>query len=174
MTILINHDTEELIKLFMLEASNKRQLRDGLGKHQYPQHYKEAIGLVEVCVAFEAFINVLYVSECRIWKKRKLFSERYQDLFVSIKEGCSTEINNLIVELKKEPLEDMTPEPKKQDPIQAEDNQNLDWIIKVIYRVRSNLVHGSKSLNSTRNQILISNSFNLLFKIMDAVLRQSK
>jgi len=174
MVLLIDHDREELIRLFMSEASNKKQLQNGLAKHQYPQHYIEAIGLVEVCVAFEAFMNVLDTEEPSIWKKRKLFSEMYQDLFESIYKELKNEITALIEELKKESLKDMTPKPRTREPIEAADNPNLEWITQVIYRVRSNLVHGNKSVNSSRNKTLISNSFYLLYKIMDAILRKEK
>ena len=51
---------------------------------------------------------------------------------------------------------------------------NLSEIIEVIYRVRSNMIHGNKTLNSERNKILIINSFHLIYNILDHILREEE
>jgi len=170
----IDPDRKELINLFMLEAKGKQSsLIDGLGKHPLPQSYRDAISLVDVSIAFEAFINILDIDEPKVSEKIKIFTEKYKDLFLSNKESLSEEIKNLKEELEKLPLKDMTPKSKRPN-IKIEDEEDLEKLLKIIYRVRSNLVHGSKSLNSTRNQLLIKNSFSLLYKIVEIVLIQEE
>ena len=68
----------------------------------------------------------------------------------------------------------MTPPPRKRPPIKINNKDNLSEIIEVIYRVRSNMIHGNKTLNSERNKILIINSFHLIYNILDHILREEE
>ncbi len=170
----MDEDVVELIKLFMSEASQKVNLKKGLGKNPNPETYDKAVGLVEVMVPFEAFINTLQPSEWRIWKKRGFFCSTYEDFFVEFKDSCKDWIDSLFEELKDHQLIDMTPPPKRRDPIKINDKDNLSELIEVIYRVRSNIVHGNKTLSSVRNQTLIINSFHLIYSILDHILRKEE
>lgn len=172
--LTIDNDIEELMRLFMSEALGKRNLRDGLRRNPNPESYEKAVGLVEVMVPFEAFVTAMKPNEPAIWKKREFFSETYKDFFLTFQKSCINWINALYDELDTQPLTDMTPPPKTRKPIKINDKESLSDIIEVVYRVRSNLVHGNKSLNSQRNQILIINSFHLIYTILDYVLKEEE
>ena len=151
----------------MQEAKKREGIRSGINFE-----FNDAIGLVEVSVAFEAFIDELKKVKS-IWKKRKNFSSKYQDFFEQKKECVKEEIKALKEELEDYPLEDMAAN-TALDPIKINDENNLGEIIEVVYRVRSNLVHGSKSLTTPRNRILISNSFHFLYGFMELVFREEE
>ncbi len=173
-TLDMDNDRVELIRLFMSEAFGKQNLSDGLRKNTNPESYDKAVGLVEVMVPFEAFITALKPREGRIWKKREYFCSTYQDFFIAFKKSCDKWINALFAELKDEALVDMTPPPRTRPSIKIDDKNSLSDIIKVIYRVRSNLVHGNKTLNSRRNSLLIINSFHLMYDILYHILREEE
>lgn len=170
----IDNDMEELIRLFMSEASGKQNLRDGLRINRNPESYEKAVGLVEVMVPFEAFLTTMKPNEPSIQKKRAFFSATYSDFFLTFQKSCIQWINALHDELDTQLLKDMTPPPKTRSPIKINDKKSLSNIIEVVYRVRSNLVHGNKSLNSQRNEILIINSFHLIYVILDHILREEE
>jgi len=158
---------KELIKIFMSEAKKINDIRSGT-----KPELKYAVGLVEVCVAFEAFINDLkYTNDIK--EKRCIFSSTYQHLWKEQIQVFSQQASLLKKELDRLPLEDMTPNTKR-DPIFIRDINNLCEQIEVIYRIRSNLVHGSKTLTEERNKILIENSFFILYNLLEIVLKQEK
>ncbi len=172
--IYLENDMIELIKLFMSEASAKQNLKKGLGKNPNPEAYDKAVGLVSVMVPFEAMIGLMSPTESRIWKQREFFCSTYQDLFLTFKDSCNVWIEALFKELENQPLIDMTPAPKTRPSIRINDKSNLLEIIEVLYRVRSNLVHGNKTLNSSRNIVLIINSFHLMYNILDHIFREEE
>ena len=151
----------------MQEAKKKHQIKDGL-----KPGFTEAIGLVETCVAFEAFINEL-LYEKSISKKINHFSNIYQ---ITLTENLAA-LKKWIVPLKKELdeflLTDMTPNSNRRD-IGIDNPEKLENIIWVIYRVRSNLVHGSKSIDSPRNEILIGNSFHFLYSFLEIIFNKEE
>ena len=169
-----DNDIVELIKLFMSEASGKINLKRGLGKNPNPETYAKAVSLVEVMVPFEAFITMLKPNESKIWKKREFFCSSYQNIFITFKDSCKVWIDALFKELENQSLLDMTPPPKTRDPIKINNKNNLLELVEVIYRVRSNMIHGNKTLNSERNKILITNSFHLIYNILDHILREEE
>ena len=170
----INEDLVEIIKLFMSEAFEKINLRKGLGKNPNPETYDKTIGLFEAVVSFEAFITAIKPNEPSIWKKREFFCSTYQDFFIKFKDSCKVWINILFEELKNKPLIDMTPQPRTRPPIKINDKNNLHEIIEVIYRIRSNIIHGNKTLSSERNKKLIINSFHLINNILEHILKEEE
>ena len=50
----------------------------------------------------------------------------------------------------------------------------LENILEVVYRVRSNLIHGAKTFSDPRDVFLIENSFNSLFEIMYHALKRER
>ncbi|HVY01451.1 MAG TPA: hypothetical protein VHA12_01670 [Candidatus Nanoarchaeia archaeon] len=167
----ISQDIKDLIRVFMSEASLKTQLRRGVGRNQNPDTYDKAVGLVEVMVSFEAFISALKPSEPSILNKRNFFSSSYQGFFITFNESCKAWIDKLYEELQNQDLIDTTPRTKRPS-IKINNKDNLSEIIEVIYRVRSNMVHGNKTLSSYRNQVLIINSFHLAYSILDHIFRE--
>lgn len=164
---MINSETREIIRIFMNEAKSKHNIKSGLNPI-----FNDSIGLVEVCVAFEAFINGLLYSGS-IFKKRENFSIIYQPKLNLHEKALEKWIIELKKELDKMPLENMTPNSNK--PLISISNlTNLKEIIEVVYRVRSNLVHGSKSLDSQRNGVLISNSFHFLYSFLEIIFTEEK
>lgn len=165
--IPINPGRKEIIRIFMAEAKKKSDLKSG-----FKPIFNEAIGLVETCVAFEAFINEL-LFHSSIFKKRGKFSEDYQRVLTTNLGTLEKWIAPLKEELDKYFLEDMTPN-STRNPINIGEIRNLNEVIEIIYRVRSNLVHGSKSLDSKRNELLIGNSFHFLYAFLEIIFKEEK
>ena len=155
----------EIIQVFMEEAKQKHVgLRAG-----YKPEYKFDIGLVEVSVAFESFLHII--------SNKQYVSQRIHDFSTEgeltpsinkIKSAMKQYILNLKKELDVEQLQDMTPN-SIRPPLIISDIEDIKSILSVVYRVRSNLVHGSKALSSSRNKILIENSFHLLYVLMEQI-----
>lgn len=165
--MIINPSRKEIIRIFMEEAKRKHGIKSG-----FKPVFTEAIGLVETCVAFEAFINELLHSPS-IKAKRVNFSNKYKDTLIEHTNALEKWINPLKQELDNYLLDDMTPN-STRDSIGIEDIKNLDEIIEVVYRIRSNLVHGSKSLDSQRNEILIGNSFHFLYSFLEIIFNKEE
>jgi len=163
--MIINPSRKDIITLFMSEAKKKHDIRRG-----FNPILQDAVGLVEVCVAFEAFIDELLHVRF-ISQKRNNFSLKYQYCFENHKTCLIQEIEVLQTELQNQPLEDMTANTTK-GPINITNINNLGEVIEVIYRVRSNLIHGSKNLYSERNKILITNSFNFLYTFLEIIFNE--
>lgn len=165
--ITIDPIKKELILAFMKEAKRKNDINAG-----FNQDYKEAIGLVDVSICFEAFINALLPNEPKIYLKRIKFSFDYQDFFVENKLVFSNWVNALKKELDDNgSLVNMTPQ-SSSPTLPINDAEKLSEIVEVVYRVRSNLVHGSKELENNRNKILIENSFRFLYTLMDMIFKK--
>jgi len=165
--MIIDSSRKEIIQAFMDEAKRKHDIRSG-----FKSVYTEAIGLFEVCVAFEAFINELLYNPS-IRRKRINFSSHYKNKLIEHLDALKKWIIPLKDELEGNPLIDMTPN-SRNPPLDIDLLENLERIIEVVYRVRCNLVHGSKSLESSRNKLLISNSFHFLYVFMDILLKEEK
>jgi hypothetical protein len=160
--MILNEFKKEIIRIFMEEAKQKH-----VGPRSGTKStLVEAIGLVEVCVAFESFINELLYSKS-IKEKRINFSNKYQKTFQEHKKCLENYIEPLKKELENEPLKNMTPESRKT--IKITDSNNLEGIIEVVYRVRSNLIHGSKTLNLRRDKLLIENTFHFLYTLLEII-----
>ncbi len=163
----MNPITRELINTFMREAKSKHDIRSG-----HNQNYNEAIGLVDVSICFEAINNELLPSEPDQRIKREYFSTTYQDFFNKHKNTFKDWVNFLKEELDANGyLKDMAPKSKRA-PLNIINPDNLIEIIEVIYRVRCNLVHGSKDLTEKRNNLLIENSFKFLYNLLDMIFRE--
>lgn len=161
MNILPN--IRELITTFMCEAKSKHDINSGT----HPE-YNWAVGLVETSICFEALSNSLMPSEQDLKAKRCNFSSEYQDLFKNQKEVFNNWIKALKEKLDKGSLKDMTPNSRRAD-LEITNPENLSQIIEIIYRVRSNLVHGSKDLKEERSRVLIENSFRILYNLLDLI-----
>ena len=158
---------KDLINAFMSEAKTKNGINKGMNNN-----YNLAIGLVDVSISFEAFINELLPSEKSIFKKREKFSTDYQLVFEQNKAVFMNWANSLKRELDNNGmLIDMTPQSTRPH-IGINNPDSLSEIIEVVYRVRSNLVHGSKDLTEGRSKILIENSFKFLYNLLDIILRK--
>lgn len=165
MALYISDGRKEIIKIFM---DSCRKKHTGL-KSGFHQDISDAVSFVQVSVAFEAFINELLHTRS-IKRKREEFCRKYKDSFEKYQNGLNEEIQALKNELEDFSLEDMTPD-SDRPAIKIDDEKNLTEIVEVIYRVRSNLVHGSKTVSSSRNKVLISNSFAFLFKLLDNIFK---
>jgi hypothetical protein len=159
---------KELIKKFMKEAKDKHDLRSGTN-----EEYSLAIGLVDVSISFEALINSMNPLESSISKKRAYFSTTYQSLFMQYRSVFSVWVTALKEEVDTHgPVEDMSPQSSHHGAPKSIANSNeLAQIIEVIYRVRCNLVHGSKDLTQRRNKVLIENSFRFLYNLLIIIFR---
>jgi transketolase len=165
--MILHPITKKVILTFMHEAKTKNDLTSG-----FHQEYKQAIGLVDVCISFEAFTNELKPSESDLKKKRRYFSDSYQVVFENHKDTFSDWIHALKKELEDNgSLRDMTPNSRRA-PLTIDNINSLSQVIEVIYRVRSNLVHGSKDLTEQRNKVLIENSFKFLYNLLDIILKK--
>lgn len=166
---MIDQHIRELINTFMLEAKSKHGMSSGT-----KPEYTLAIGLVDVSICFEAFSNFLMPSESDLRVKRNNFSNIYQGLFEEQRKVFEKWGNALKKELDENGyLKDMTPNSRKPD-LPIKDTNQLIEIIDVIYRVRSNLVHGSKDLKQKRDRILIENSFRILYTLLEIIFAKER
>jgi hypothetical protein len=99
---------------------------------------------------------------------RAKFAETFNSILLSenIPTNLETAIHELHLETRERPIKDMSGEYR---PVEIKDEKNLGEILKVIYRVRSNLIHGGKELSSGRSVRLIKSSFIALFWIMTTI-----
>lgn len=166
--MIIDPNRKEIIRIFMEEAKKKHGIRSG-----FKPVFTDAIGLVETSVAFEAFINELLPMEGSIKRKRINFSNKYKPLFIKHLKVFEKWVTSLKEELDGNSLIDMTPN-TRNPPLEIDSLDNLERIIEVVYRTRSNLVHGSKSLDSSRNEVLIGNSFHFLYSFLEIVFKEEE
>ena len=142
-------------------------------KNEHPE-FSNVIGLVETMVTFKALINEIPINHTKSKNdrdKRDAFCLRYKDLFLQNKQKLIEKIESLKNELLTQKLESMDTT-KDRPSINIDDTDNLSEIVEVAYRVRSNLVHGSKTLSSDRNKILIENSFKFMYLLLKLILKE--
>ena len=171
--ICFDNDRADIMRIFMAEAKKHAGLSNGSNPI-----FSEAIGLVEASVAVEALSNEVAIAErinngrgLRIndGDKRSAFCSRYQTLYVTNIKVFQTHVQALKKELNRDSLHSMDMS-RLRPHLEIADETNLREVIEVAYRVRSNLVHGSKSLSSDRNRVLIGNSFKFLYLLMEVIL----
>lgn len=149
-------------------------------KHRSPSPgfnigFFHADSLISCSIAFEAYAFGKFQKTLVSENRRELsryFQTSYEELIENdppceLKEA----LDNLKREIDRKTLEDMTPN-STRNPLDAPDQRNLDRILEIIYRVRSNLLHGGKEVNPTitRNMILIRASFIILFHVMKMII----
>jgi len=136
-----------------------------------------AENLIFCCIAFEAYAFGKF-QKAHISANRKELSKIFQASFEELIENnppndLSAALNELKDEIERSPLDDMTPN-SNRPPLDLPDKKNLDRILEIVYRVRSNLLHGGKEVDPAfqRNMTLIRSSFIILFHIMNLILGQ--
>jgi len=162
-------DRKDIMRVFLQEAH--QHIPEDAGPNP---EFSEAIGLVKSAVAFEALLNEMSIPDNpnpNDWHKREAFCARYQRLFNENAEAFAPYVAALSEELSECPLLSMDTSRSRQ-PLQIEHTEDLQEVIEVVYRVRSNLVHGSKALSSFRNKTLIGNSFRFLCILMEIILQE--
>jgi len=166
-----DEERKENIVTYYLRAK-KRYI--GLNKGLDKQFYAE--GLKDVWHSFDAFLGLnfpkqdnklMQIEYCRIyqpifekWKKSDEFVDSVKRLRVFGK------------------LQDMKPVRPKH-PIEIENIDNLLEIIEFSFRVKSNLNHGSKDLESENeagkiNRFLVERCFKVTFEILERTLIKDK
>lgn len=166
---------KEVAVAFMDKAKEKTGSRDGLGRIPgISEGMFYAMGLVQCFVAFEAFCSWKFgVRDAKSNQER--FCQEYIVFTKGLTKGFTTEIGTLFKELQEKPLKDMGNPNKRTlqiDKLEIENHEDLFRIFRVMYRVRGNIIHGGKEMKENRNINLMKNSFNLLYKILDNVLRK--
>lgn len=136
-----------------------------------------ADNLIFCCIAYEAYAFGKF-KKAQMTENRKKLSETFKTSFKEFIENDSPEdfkeaLDNLKEEINKELLQDMTPNSNRQD-LDLPDKKDLDRVLEIIYRVRSNLLHGGKEVDPTfqRNMTLIKTSFIVLYHVMNLILEQ--
>ncbi|MFA5406324.1 MAG: hypothetical protein WC307_03125 [Candidatus Nanoarchaeia archaeon] len=130
--------------------------------------------LIFISIAFDAYLSGEFqkglIKNCII----EMFSDdKYKNLFNELKinnADFKSQLTKLKKELDKEPLIDMssgsTREPSKMD--NYDDLVNLFY--NIIYRVRSNLIHGGKTMTLPRNQLLVESSYKILYYFLEKII----
>lgn len=136
-----------------------------------------ADNLIFCCIAYEAYAFGKF-QNALMSKNREQLSETYQNPFEELIESTPpTDLNESIDNLKKEidrnQIEDMTPNSNRPS-LDLPDKKDLDRILEIIYRIRSNLLHGGKEVDPLieRNMVLIKSSYIVLFHIMKMIIRE--
>lgn len=135
-----------------------------------------ATSLREIWSSFEGYLSWKF-PEKSPRKMRKSFSGIYQKLFESwiMSDYFKKSLEKLYELCPVEDMRPIDPEPPKE----LEDKTDLFEILDVNYRIRSNLDHGSKELESeteigTRNRELVECALRTTYEILEKVLLNEK
>ena len=164
-------ERKENIKTYYFRAKEKYVgLNDGFDKQFY------ADGLKDVWHSFDAFLGLNFPAQDNKQMQIKL-AAKYQPIFEKWRKSdmFMDSVKRLRVFGK---LLDMKPV-KSKPPIDIADIQNLLEILQFSFRVRSNLNHGSKDLESESekartNRSLVEYSFKVTYEILENVLIEEK
>ena len=165
----------EIIKTWFEKANEFRKgLKNSLDKQPFATRIFYANALIYCSIAYEAFIFGKFGRSGRnntVTKNRKSLSEYFQVDFekTQFSDNFKTALKLMKDESNKEQIRDMS---GRGESVRIKDVSDLDNILEVIYRVRSNLLHGGKEMSNNRNALLMENSFHVLVEIMDKVLRK--
>lgn len=136
-----------------------------------------ADNLIFCCIAYEAYAFGKF-KKAHMSENRRKLSETFKTSFKELIENDPPEefkkaLDNLKEEIDKKPLDDMTPN-SNRPKLDLPDKKNLDRVLEIVYRVRSNLLHGGKEVDPTfqRNMTLIKTSFIVLYHVMNLILEQ--
>jgi len=161
---------ENCLTYFLRAKKRITGLKDGFDKQFYAE------GLKDIWQSFDAFLGLNFPDQSNKQMKVK-FANKYQQLFEKWKK--SDMFNDVVRRLRASgKLYDMSPIKPKQ-PIEIKNIQSLLEILEFSYRVRSNLNHGSKDLESEddrgrRNRALVEFSFKATFEILEKTLTEEK
>ncbi len=152
------------------KAKEKIGLRNGFDKHFF------ADGLKDIWMAFDAFLGWRFPAGSNR-EMRKKFSEEYQDIFEQWKMSDRFR-KSLKILCDLSPVIDTSPK-NPRDPIWIENPSNLFEVLELCYRIRSNLFHGGKDLETKekhgkRNRQLVEHSFKVTFEILEKTLLNEK
>jgi len=136
-----------------------------------------AENLIFCSIAYEAYAFGKF-QKSRMSQNRSDLSIQFQSSFEQLIESSPPDdlinsLNDLKSEINRSPLEDMTPN-SNRIPLDLPDKKDLDRVLEIIYRVRSNLLHGGKDVDPTinRNMILVRSSFIILYHVMNMIIRE--
>jgi len=165
---------KNIIKMWMSRVQEKYGSTTTLS---YDTDLFYADNLIFCCIAYEAYAFGRF-QKAQMSENRRTLSKTFQISFKELIESNSLKdfeeaLNNLKEEIDKKPLDDMTPN-SNRPPLDLPDKKDMDRILEIIYRIRSNLLHGGKEVNPSiqRNMTLIVSSFIVLFHIMNLILKQ--
>jgi hypothetical protein len=130
-------------------------------------------GLIASSIAFDSIVNDKFLGRTS-GQQRSDFGSAFGDILTngSTEQALIDAINKLKRETDRAPIIHMAD--SRQRAVMITDVRSLHNIMDVIYRVRSNLVHGGKELYDQRNINLIDSSFQALYLILKQVGRHSR
>lgn len=165
------NERQESCKTYFYRARKKiLGTVEGLNKQFY------ADGLIDIWKAFDAFLGWKYPN-INNREMRNDFTSVYQSIFE--KWHMSDIFNSSISRLKElSPIEDMKPRNPKPS-ISLTNIKDLNEILNICYRIKSNLNHGSKALESNsesgvRNRSLVESAFRVSYEILEKTLINEK
>lgn len=128
--------------------------------------------LLDLWSSFDGYLSWKFTSTTPK-KMRQLFCNKYQSIFETWPSSINF-INNLQTLYDNCPVEDMRLD-RPESPMSIDNKNNLFQILNLSYRVRSNLIHGSKIvLGNTpqhiRNRKLVESSTKVTYHILENVL----
>ena len=138
-------------------------------KDEMCQELDYGINLILCWSGFEAFISQKY--DRSYGNGKHIFCSEYSELFKNELESYKQPVQNLYDELNRMGLEDMTPRSNRQK-ISINSINNLEEILTVVHRVRSNFIHGGKEMGNRRNNILLPSSFKVIYSFFELILKE--
>jgi len=163
---------KQIIKIWMSRA-DERYKSPSSG---YSEGFFYSDNLIFCFIAYEAYVFGKF-QKAQMAENRRELSQSFQQLFEeSINKNAPDDLKEALAGLKKEidksPLQDMTPNSTRAS-LELPNKKDLDRVLEIIYRVRSNLLHGGKELNQ-RDIDLIKSSYIILYHIMTRILNIEK
>ena len=155
---------------FSLAKKKNSEPRGGLNNQFFAE------GLREIWTAFDAYLAWKFPAEHNR-KMQEDYAKAYQEKFSSWPK--SDKYTKSIDQLEKlVPVKDMSPITSRKDAT-LDDKYDLDEILYLLYRIRSNLDHGAKNLegdteNAERNRQLVEYGFFVTYEILERTLIEGK
>ncbi len=163
---------EEIVRTWFRRAEEHLQgTKNGLGQYQSDPRMFYSDGLIFCSITYEALL-VGKFGEPHVRDNQQALSREFGKAgwATTLSGDANDAIQELWEESNRKPVEHMADQ--NQPAYRISDTDNLGDVLKVIYRVRSNLFHGGKELSSERNQRLIQSSCRALYGILGWVLRK--
>jgi len=128
-----------------------------------------ADGLIYISIAYEALLFGLF-NKKHVASNRRDLSKKYSNLLSEhLSDNLKEAIEMLYEESNRKHIEDMSGQGK---PVWLKSKDDIDNLLEVAYRVRSNLFHGGKDTSDPRNFKLIKYSFIALYGLVEIVLQK--
>ena len=169
--IKLDQFRKEIIKVWFNRA--KKHINgtiNGFGNQPIATQLFYVDGLIYCTITYEAYLFGMF-AEKTVKNNRKNLDRKFGNILKdsNLPDDLKNAINELYKETNINHIKDMSGRSRRF--VWVKNKDDLDNILDVIYRIRSNLLHGGKELSNDRNFKLIKYSFIALYRILEIILK---